>query len=111
MTHLTSTYSAIHSAIRETAGVYELQPYEVRVLLAISDRGGACSSDALRRDLTEDGAATRRALGALYRIKYAEGFGPDQGPRQRGFNTQIKLTPAGAQIARAVIDRFQAAVA
>lgn len=106
MTHLTTTYSEIHSAIRTAGRELGIEPYVVRVVLAIYDRGGEATSDELEADLSEAGTAVRRALLTMYRREFAIGLAADGGPRRPGQRSRVTLTPTGALIARSVIARF-----
>lgn len=92
---LTLEYSLTRQAIREVAVRHELASMDVRVLVALADRGGTARTDDLEADLRQDGSAVRRSLIAL-RPRWCEGGD------KRGARLPIRLTEEGWQTAQSV---------
>jgi hypothetical protein len=95
---ITADYTRTHLAIAVEAKGASVDPFCVRVLLALHDCGGSASTAELEDDLASDGAAVRRALLALYPRKLAMGAGADGGPRRPGVRTVATLTDDGRSI-------------
>jgi DNA-binding MarR family transcriptional regulator len=93
MSTITRDYAATHSALSVVARSVGLAPADVRVLIALAERGPA-RSDELERDLGIDSSALRRSLLALYKRGLCAGA-----PRKRGTRTTVSLTDAGNAIA------------
>ncbi len=106
MMNATLTYGRIHNALRSAAGALHTVPMNVRVLVALLDRGGAATTDELTADLHANHSAVRRAASELYARGWACGRGSDGGPRRVGVTSRLELTPAGEQIARRVLDEL-----
>lgn len=108
MTHLTVTYSRIHDAIRLVARQHGLEPFVVRMLLALRDSDGRASTADLEADLRvgDGGSGIRRSLSTLHRLGLAEGEAECGGPPRRGQRTHLRLKPEGALIARKVVDLY-----
>jgi hypothetical protein len=92
---LTREYTLTHQAVREVATKRELMPMDVRVLVAIADRGGVARTDELETDLGMGGSAVRRSLLTL-RPRWCEGGD------KRGARSPIRLTDDGWAAAHAV---------
>jgi hypothetical protein len=100
---LTAAYTATHQALAQAARKHSLRPYEVRVLLALHERGDRARTDDLEADLgLGDGTALRQALGVLYREGYCAGRAIDGSLRRRGVRTVVRVLPAG----RVVVESF-----
>jgi hypothetical protein len=73
---LTEQYTRAHHAFAAVAREEKLTPFEVRVLVAISDLGpGAVRSDTLEQAIGDEGSGVRRALSNLYRTGHTIGVG------------------------------------
>ncbi len=103
----TATYGRIHSALRSAAAALQTVPMNVRVLVALLERGGRGTTDELTADLHANATAVRRAAGELYARGWARGRGSDGGPRRIGVTSRLELTPAGDHIARRVLDELE----
>jgi hypothetical protein len=96
--NVTVSYSTVHRALSDTAQAHQLVPMEVRVLLALADRGGESRTDELERDLcVRGGTAIRRCLLTLRPL------GMVKGGDMRGQRSPVML--AGG--ASAVLEDFR----
>lgn len=99
---VTSTYTATHRALQETARRFRpLYPFDVRVLLALSEQPEKTATTHQLTALLDDrigGSGVRRSIGRLYRHGFATGIGVDGKPRRQGVVTQVTLTPDGRQV-------------
>lgn len=93
---LTTDYSRLHRTVREVARERGLQPMDVRVLLAIAERGGVARSDELEEDLRCEPAMIRRSMMAIRP-------GLVTGGDKRGCRVPIALTADGQR----VVDRVR----
>lgn len=93
----TAVYSETHRAILLAARERNLRPYEVRLLLALHDRGGSGRTDQLEEDLCEDqGTAIRRASIKLRSRRFISGAAADgSGQIKRGVRMSFVLTKRG----------------
>ncbi len=104
----TVTYGRIHTALRSTADIVQTEPMNVRVLVALLERGGAATIDELETDLHANATAVRRAAVHLYARRWATGLASDGGPRRPGARSRLELTADGEQIARGVLNDLDA---
>lgn len=96
---LTDAYSQVHRALADSAREAGLVPHDVRVILALDERGGTATSEELYDDLRCEGTAVRRSLLTLYKAGLVEGRAIDGGPRRPGVVTRAELTATGRIIA------------
>lgn len=96
---VTLNYSLTHRAILKVAGQYKLAPIDVRVLVALRDRGDQAYGDELKEDLHSEGSAVRRSIGAMRGTWLTGGD-------QRGRRVPIQLTEKGAEAVTA-FDRWR----
>ncbi len=91
---VTQGYSRVHKAYLVTARAYDMVPMDVRVLVALAERGGTATSDQLEEDLFlgDGGSAVRRSLGNCRSI------GLLCGGNVRGRRDKIEIRPAGKQV-------------
>jgi hypothetical protein len=95
----TETYSTIHRALTDTALLHGLTRTEMRVVVALADRGGRSRTDEITADLClGSGSAVRRAIAEL---------------RRRGqvapARTELKLSAAGRTAHRAFVRSLKGA--
>lgn len=103
MTH-TAAYSHFHRALLEGSREFGVELIVARAAVALYERGGRSRSDVLQVDLREvSGAATRRALGRMYKLGLAVGNAVDGGPRRPGMRTRVALTQSGRSLAGRVL--------
>ncbi len=107
----TLTYGRIHNALRSTAGVLQTVPMNVRVLVALHERGGAATTDELTADLHANATAVRRAAGELYVRGWARGMGVDGGPRREGVRSRLELSAEGECVARSFFAHLEGTAA
>jgi hypothetical protein len=100
----TENYSRIHDALLDAATLRGLRPWDVRVLVALEERGGRAVTDQLQDDLRDrNGAQVRRSLITLYAQDLATGQSSRGGPRRAGQRSVVTLTFNGRAIARDVL--------
>jgi hypothetical protein len=97
-----ATYTRTHTALVATAHETGLKPFDVRVILALHERGEEATSFELSEDLNSEGSQVRRSLLGLYEREMCVGEAADGGRRRPGTVTQVRLTPVG----RAVVTFF-----
>jgi len=100
----TETYSRLHQAFIAVGRKASLDPFTVRLALALRehDRPMMTSElvDAMRHD---DGSIVRHGLGKMYATGLATGVGRDGGVRRQGVETRITLTRKGRGLADRVL--------
>src|SRR5262245_54789271 len=103
---VTETYSHAHEAFEVVARANDMAPFDMRLLVAIHERGGEARTDELEVDLQACGSAIRRSypnlwVRGLLKADAGEGtFRP-----KRGVNTRLTLKASGTRLAVAAIDR------
>lgn len=106
MTTATATYGRFHDALLSIAHEHGLVPFDVRMLVALHERGGEGRSDELERDMVVEGSAIRRSSLTLRkaRLVTADAGHGTRRPK-RGVRARYELTPAGRAIAVRVLDQ------
>jgi hypothetical protein len=98
--NITAVYSRAHDAILTVAGRYGLVPFDVRLLVALLERGGEGRTDDLEWELRAEGAMVRRSYGGLRAVGYVEAdAGPGTTEPRRGTRTRLMLTATGRRVA------------
>jgi hypothetical protein len=89
------SHSVFSHALTATARVHGLTAFDVRLLLALAERGGRSRSDQLEADLLTNGTSVRRSLLTL------RPFGMVKGGDKRGHREPIELLPDGELVVNA----------
>lgn len=101
---VTAPYTRAHEAFSRVAHALPkgTTAYDVRVLVALLERGGSARMDELAGDLCPSGdyTALRRSTSTLYGRGLATGRGADGGERRPGTLTLVELTSRGRHAAR-----------
>jgi hypothetical protein len=96
---LTQRYSKMHTAFVLVARGHELTPFDVRVLLAVADRGGSARSDEIGADLilsSSNQSSFRRSSLGLRATGHVIGSASNgRGRVKRGERHVLKLTEKG----------------
>lgn len=100
---LTDRYSALHRALVDVARRRDLAPMDIRVLVALHERGGAATSEEIEQDLLCEGSAVRRSWLVLRESSYVFTSGIDGGRARQGVRTQLTLTAIGRGLAEQAI--------
>lgn len=110
----TRTYGQGHDALLTTARALNLIPFDVRLLVALHERGDEGTTRDLEREMSDLGSAIRRSSLKLR----ARGFivadaGPGTTRPRRGVRARFTLTRAGSQAAQRTLEvaTFHPAVA
>lgn len=98
---VTAIYGATHDAFLTVARRHQLVPFDVRLLVALRDRGGAGRTDELAREMVVEGTAIRRSSLELRRRRFitADAGEGTRGP-ERGVRARLSLTDRGREVAR-----------
>lgn len=95
-TSLTAVYSAAHGAFSYVADAHALTRFEVRLLVAVLDRGGSTTTAELEADLGACGSSVRRASLTLRASGHVlADAGPGTSQPVRGCRARISLTAEG----------------
>ncbi len=98
----TRRYTRMTRALAVVSTETGLDPFAVRLVVAISDRAGAATTEQLVADIALEGSNVRRALGTLYGQGLASGEALGGGRRRPGVMTLVRLTPKGEAVAARV---------
>jgi hypothetical protein len=101
--NLTRAYSQLHRALVDAARTEHLTPTDVRLLVAIHERGGQARTDELAADLCCEGTAVRRSVGAL-RGFWLKASAEGGGKTRPGVQTVLTLTTAGRRLVERVAE-------
>lgn len=105
MSTVTASYSVAHDVLRETARRQRLVLFDIRLLLAIHERGGVGRTDELALELSGDAAGVRRSSLALRATGLIRAdAGPGTSRTKRGTRARLVMTGDGAALAREVLD-------
>lgn len=97
---LTHAYATIHEALTATAARHGLTPIDVRVLVALWERGHIATSHELERDLLCQGSQVRRASLTLRKGGFVRcDSGPGTAAPRRGTVMRLQLLRPGRIIA------------
>jgi len=99
----TETYSRLHQAFLAVGRKASLDPFTVRLALALREHDGPMMMFELIDDMRVEGSIVRRGLGKMYATGLATGVGSDGGARRRGVETRIALTRKGRALADRVL--------
>jgi DNA-binding MarR family transcriptional regulator len=101
---VTTAYSAAHDAFRLAAWDAEIHPFDVRLLVALEERGGTGRTDELAREMLIEGTAIRRSSLTLRDRKLIVADAGEGTKRpKRGVRARLGLTDAGRAVAQAAI--------
>ena len=104
----TEAYSRTHHALACAARENGLTPTDVRVLVALHDRGGEGRTGELYEEMFDEGTMIRRASLALRKRRFIAVRAADGSPRpKRGVQAVYRLTARGETVAlrvRAILD-------
>lgn len=103
-TTLTASYARTHDAFLSVAQDTGLKPFDVRVLVALHDRGGSGRTDHLEREMWDGGPAIRRSsltlrTRGLIRADAGEGTSRPK----RGVRARYTLTAKGRGYAQRLL--------
>lgn len=102
----TASYAATHDAFISVAERERLIPFDVRLLVALADRGGRGRTDELERDMLTHGSAIRRSSMTLRARGLVRATAADGGPTpKRGVRVRLTLTARGARVAQRALER------
>lgn len=100
---ITASYAETHNAFQTAAYDAKLTPFDIRLLVALEERGGTGRTDELARETRAEGAQVRRSFKKLREEALLTADGADGLRRRRGVRTQLKLTASGHRLARKAI--------
>lgn len=95
MSTLTTGYTRLHEAFSVVAESEGLTPFDVRVLLALSDLGGDANTLELERELGCDGSAIRRSMIALRKSQHVVASASDGREPRPGVRSHLTLSARG----------------
>ncbi len=98
---VTAAYTAAHEAFRIAAIDHGLNPFDVRVLVAIAETGGPLrqlSTHEISHVLQTDGSAVRRSTSVLRLADLVEVDAMDGGVPRRGVVNLLTLTARGRRL-------------
>lgn len=95
----TGAYSRAHSAFNAIALRNGLTATDIRVLVALRERGGNASTDLLEQDLALHGSGVRRSGAALVAEDCVIARSVTGGRVKRGVRSLLQLTEEGTQVA------------
>ncbi len=98
----TRRYTRMSRALAVVSVETGLEALAVRLIVAVSDREGAATTEQLVEDVAFEGSRIRRALGTLYAGEFASGEAEAGGRRRPGRMTLVRLTPKGEAVAARV---------
>jgi hypothetical protein len=103
--NVTAVYSQAHNAMTCVARTYGLMPFDVRILVALLERGGEARTNDLEWDLRCEGTMIRRSYPALCSVGYVlADAGPGTDQTKRGTRTRLVLTATGRRLANEAIE-------
>lgn len=97
-------YSRLHRSLCTQARRHALVPMDLRVLIALEERGGFGQTDELESELFTAGSAIRRSIVTLRERGHLKGGG------QAGVRAVIELTESGRDVVRELRDDLQALI-
>ena len=105
---VTAVYSHANEAFNAIARAHRLVPFDVRLLVALHERGGEGRTDELEVDMQTEGTAIRRSYPpmAARRLLAADAGSGTTRPK-RGVRTRLTLTTAGRNVALAALTRAE----
>lgn len=102
----TAAYGATHEAFLTIAHAKRLVPFDVRLLVALEERGGEGRTDELEREMCVGGTAIRRSsLTLRHRRLILADAGQGTRRPKKGVRARFTLTARGREIARQAILR------
>lgn len=103
---VTAAYAATHDAFTSVAEFERLVAFDVRLLVAIADRGGSGRTDELQRDMLAHGSAIRRSSMTLRARGLVRATACDGTPTpKRGVRARLTLTERGEAVAGRALER------
>lgn len=103
---ITATYSHAHEAFVTIARSKDLMPFDLRVLVALKERGGVGRTDELEVELQCEGSAVRRSYPILVeRGLVTADAGEGTLRPKRGVRARLQLTRPGHVLAGAALER------
>lgn len=103
---ITAAYSLAHESFVTLSRANDLMPFDLRLLVALEERGGSGRTDEIEVELQCEGSAVRRSYPMLERrgLLTADAGEGTLRPK-RGTRSRLTLTAYGRDLARAVIQR------
>lgn len=98
-----SSYSRLHRAMLDVAREERLTPADVRLLVAIYERGCIARTDELEADMCCEGTMIRRSI-AFLRDRYVTATASDGGETRQGMRSVLELLERGHDVARRVLE-------
>lgn len=99
---VTGLYSKLHRAMLDVAKRKNLTPGDVRLIVAVYERGGSARTDDITTDLRCEGTMVRRSV-CNVRGRYASVRGIDGGEARQGIRSVITLNGRGLTLAGEVL--------
>lgn len=105
----TEQYSRLHASIADVACQEGLVPFDVRILVALEERGGEARTDELEAEMRSEGTGIRRSYPTLVvlGLVWADAGEGTNRPK-RGTRTRLVLRAKGVHLARRVLREAQA---
>lgn len=100
---ITASYAETHNAFQTAAYDAKLTPFDIRLLVALEERGGTGRTDELARETRVEGAQIRRSSLTLRAKELVVADSADGSPVKRGARARLKLTASGRKLARRAI--------
>lgn len=100
----TEQYSRLHASIADVACQEGLVPFDVRILVALEERGGEGRTDELEAEMRSEGTGIRRSYPTLVVLGLVcADAGEGTSAPKRGTRTRLTLTRKGHDMARRVL--------